>query len=108
MEAEERGNVLRSSDEASRWHAAIVARITRAWIPPPSLPAGVTCIVLVSQTPGGEVTGVRVESCSVEEPALNAALKESVETAVKRASPLPAPPNPALFEPNLKLIFAPK
>ena len=33
---------------------------------------------------------------------------ESVETAVYRASPLPAPPNPALFERNLRLIFAPQ
>jgi colicin import membrane protein len=104
MEAEERGNALRSSDEASRWHAAIVARITRAWIRPPSAQPGVTCVVLVSQTPAGEVTAARVESCSVND----AALSESVETAVKRASPLPAPPNPALFEPNLKLIFAPE
>jgi len=104
MEAEERGNALRGSDEANRWHAAIVARITRAWIAPPSARAGVTCIVLVSQDPGGEVTSARVESCSIDD----AALRESVETAVKRASPLPAPPNPALFERNLKLIFAPE
>jgi colicin import membrane protein len=104
LEAEERGNALRGSDEAARWHAAIVARITRAWIAPPSARAGVSCIVSVSQTTAGEVTAVRVESCSIDD----AALRESVETAVKRASPLPAPPNPALFEPNLKLIFAPE
>jgi colicin import membrane protein len=104
MEAEERGNALRGSDEANRWHAAIVARITRAWIAPPSARAGVSCIVSVSQTTAGEVTAVRVESCSIDD----AALRESVATAVNRASPLPAPPNPALFEPNLKLIFAPE
>ncbi len=104
MEREERGNALRGSDEAARWHAAIVARITRAWIAPPSARAGVSCIVAVSQTTAGEVTAVRVESCSIDD----AALKESVATAVERASPLPPPPNPALFEPNLKLIFAPE
>jgi colicin import membrane protein len=104
LEAEERGNALRGSDEAARWHAAIVARITRAWIAPPSARAGVSCIVSVSQTTAGEVQAVRVESCSIDD----AALRESVETAVKRASPLPSPPNPALFEPNLKLIFAPE
>ena len=104
LEAEERGNALRGSDEAARWHAAIVARITRAWIAPPSARAGVSCIVSVSQTTSGEVQAVRVESCSIDD----AALRESVETAVKRASPLPSPPNPALFEPNLKLIFAPE
>ena len=104
LDAEERGNALRNSDEANRWHAQIVARITRAWIRPPSAQPGITCIVLVSQVPGGEVTSVRVDSCSIND----AALRESVEAAVYRASPLPPPPNPALFERNLELTFAPQ
>jgi colicin import membrane protein len=104
LESEERGNQLRNSDEAARWHAQIVARITRAWIRPPSAQPGVTCIVLVGQVPGGEVTSVRVDSCSIND----AALRESVEAAVLRASPLPPPPNPALFERNLELTFAPQ
>ncbi len=104
MEAEERGNALRNSDKAARWHAAIVARIERAWIRPPSAQPGVTCIVSVSQVPGGEVTAVKVNSCSVAD----AALRESVEAAVLRASPLPPPPDPALFERNLELTFAPQ
>ncbi len=79
-------------------------RITRAWIRPPSAQPGITCIVLVSQVPGGEVTSVRVDSCSIND----AALRESVEAAVYRASPLPPPPNPALFERNLELTFAPQ
>jgi colicin import membrane protein len=104
LEAEERGNAIRNSDEAARWHAQIVARITRAWIRPPSAQPGITCIVAVSQVPGGEVTAVRVTSCSINDPAL----RESVEAAVYRASPLPSPPNPALFERNLELTFAPQ
>ena len=104
LEAEERGNAIRNSDQAARWHAAIVARIERAWIRPPSAQPGVTCIVSVSQVPGGEVTAVKVNSCSVPD----AALRESVEAAVLRASPLPPPPDPALFERNLELTFAPQ
>jgi colicin import membrane protein len=104
MEAEERGNALRTSDEASRWHAAIVARIQRAWIKPPSAQPGISCTVSVQQVPGGEVTSVRVDSCSGGD----AALRESVEAAVYRASPLPPPPDPRLFERNLILIFEPK
>jgi colicin import membrane protein len=104
LEAEERGNAIRNSDEAARWHAQIVARITRAWIRPPSAQPGVTCIVSVSQVPGGDVTAVQVKSCSINDPAL----RESVEAAVYRASPLPAPSNPALFERNLELTFAPE
>jgi colicin import membrane protein len=103
LEAEARGNAIRNSDEAARWQAQIVARITRAWIKPPSAQPGISCIVSVTQVPGGEVTAVRVNSCSIDD----AALRESVEAAVYRASPLPAPPDPALFERNLELTFAP-
>jgi colicin import membrane protein len=104
LEAEERGNAMRNSDEAARWHAQIVARVTRAWIKPPSAQPGISCIVSVTQVPGGEVTAVSVNSCSIND----AALRESVEAAVYRASPLPPPPDPALFERNLELTFAPQ
>jgi len=104
LEAEARGNAIRNSDEAARWQAQIVSRIERAWIKPPSAQPGISCIVSVTQVPGGEVTAVRVNSCSIND----AALRESVEAAVYRASPLPAPPDPALFERNLELTFAPK
>ena len=72
LEAEERGNALRNSDQANRWHAPIVAKIQRAWIRPPSARPGVTCIVSVKQVPGGEVTAVRVNSCSIDDAALRA------------------------------------
>lgn len=104
LEAEARGNAVRNSDAAARWHASIVAKIERAWIRPPSAQPGVSCIVSVTQVPGGEVTAVRVVSCSIND----AALSESVKDAVYRASPLPAPPDPAMFERNLELTFAPQ
>jgi len=104
LEAEERGNAVRNSDAAARWHASIVAKIERAWIRPPSAQPGVSCIVSVSQVPGGDVNAVRVISCTIND----AALSESVRDAVYRASPLPAPPDPAMFERNLELTFAPK
>jgi colicin import membrane protein len=106
LAAEERGNAARNSAEANRWHASIVARIERAWIKPASAVPGVTCVVVVSQVPGsqgGEVTSVKVSSCSVND----AALRESVEAAVLRASPLPGPPAGVPFERNLELTFAP-
>jgi colicin import membrane protein len=104
MEAEERGNAVRNSAQANQWYASIVAKIERAWIRPPSARPGVTCIVSVSQVPGGEVIAVEVNNCSIND----TALRESVEAAVLRASPLPSPPDPALFERNLELTFAPK
>jgi colicin import membrane protein len=106
LEAEERVNAARNSAEANRWHASMVAKIERAWIKPPSAVPGASCVVLVSQVPGaqgGEVTSVRVSSCSPND----AALRESVEAAVYRASPLPLPPSGVPFERNLELTFAP-
>lgn len=104
LEAEERAAAARNSEEAARWHAQIIARVTRAWIRPPAAVAGMSCTVLVSQVPGGEVTSVRVESCNPND----AAVRESVEAAVLRASPLPTPPSGVPFERNLRLIFAPE
>jgi colicin import membrane protein len=103
LEAEERGRALQNSDEAARWHAQIVAKIQRAWIRPASAQPGISCTVLVTQVPGGEVTSAKVDSCNGGD----AALRESVERAVLNASPLPSPPDPALFERNLELTFAP-
>jgi colicin import membrane protein len=103
LAAEERTSALQNSAEADRWHAAIVARIQRAWIKPPSAQAGIECIVRVTQVLDGEVTAVHVDSCTGGD----AALRDSVESAVYRASPLPSPPNPALFERNLILTFKP-
>jgi len=104
LEAEERGNQLRSGPEAARWISAISAKIARAWVRPPSARAGVTCIVSVRQVQGGEVTSVRVISCNVDD----AALRESVERAVYNASPLPPPSDPALFQSALDITFAPE
>jgi len=104
IEAEERGNAARNSDEAMRWHAQIVARIQQKWIKPVSAPAGISCIVSVTQVPGGEVTDVRVNSCSINDEAF----RQSVEDAVYRATPLPLPPASVPFERKLELTFAPK
>jgi colicin import membrane protein len=104
IEAEQRGDAARNSDDAMRWHAQITARIQRAWIKPPSARPGISCIVSVTQVQGGEVTAVHVNSCSIDD----AAFRESVEAAVYRASPLPTPPPGVPFERNLELTFAPQ
>lgn len=103
LEAEERASAMRTSGVANQWYAQIKARIERAWIRPPSARAGVSCDVSVTQVPGGEVVSVRVDSCTGGDDALRA----SVEAAVYRASPLPPPPDPSLFERNLQLVFRP-
>jgi colicin import membrane protein len=58
--------------------------------------------VRVTQVPGGVVTGVQIGSCNGD-----AAVRESIETAVYRASPLPSPTNPDVFERILTIHFHP-
>ena len=104
IEAEERGNAARNSDDAVRWRAQIAAKIQSKWKLPPSAVAGVECIVTVTQVPGGDVTDVRGIRCNVE----NAALVTSLENAVNGASPLPPPPAGVPFERILELTFKPQ
>ncbi len=82
--------------------AQIQARIQRAWIRPPSARAGLNCVVYVTQDPSGEVVSVRVGECNGDD-----IVRQSIETAVYRASPLPLPSDRSLFERNLRLNFKP-
>jgi colicin import membrane protein len=56
----------------------------------------------VTQVPGGEVTEVSVGKCNGDQ-----AVRESIKSAVYKASPLPAPPDAALFDRHLVIDFAP-
>ena len=102
LASEERAMAARAGGLGSQWAAAIQARIQRAWIRPASARTGLDCTVAVTQVPGGEVVAVRVLSCNGDE-----TVRQSIEAAVYRASPLPPPPDPALFERNLEVRFKP-
>jgi len=82
---------------------AIQQKIQRSWVRPASARPGLDCKVSVTQLPGGEVVSVRITSCNGDE-----AVERSIEAAVKRASPLPDPPVPSLFDRNLRLTFKPE
>lgn len=99
---EDRRNASRLAGLGAQWAQAIQARVQRAWIRPPSAKAGLDCIVAVTQVPGGTVVRAEVRTCNGDE-----AVRQSIEAAVFRASPLPPPPDPALFERNLELRFRP-
>lgn len=103
IQAEERAAAARASGQMNQYIAQIAARIERAWIRPPSARVGLECEVRVTQVPGGAVTGVQVGRCNGDE-----AVRQSIEAAVYRASPLPLPPDPALFERNLVITFRPE
>jgi colicin import membrane protein len=102
MADEEHRSAVESGPLRDSYIAKLRNRIQNAWIKPPSASVGLDCLVEVTQIPGGEVTGVRVTQCNGD-----AAARQSIENAVYRASPLPDPPDPALFERNFVFRFKP-
>jgi colicin import membrane protein len=99
---EEHVSAVEASPARAQYIARLSAAIQNAWIKPPSARAGLDCIVNITQIPGGEVTGAHVSQCNGD-----AAARQSIENAVLRASPLPPPPDPALFQRNLVIHFHP-
>ena len=102
LAAEEHADVARSGAALATWQSMIQAKITHAWLRPPTAKAGINCILNVTQVPGGEVTQVSIGACNGDQ-----AVRDSIEAAVYRASPLPPPPDPALFQRNLEITFKP-
>jgi colicin import membrane protein len=102
LAAEEHASAARSGPALANWQAQIAAKIERAWLRPPTARAGIQCMLDVTQVPGGEVTQVSIGDCNGDQ-----AVRESIEAAVYRASPLPPPPDPSLFDRHLKINFKP-
>lgn len=100
LEAQRSGrlNALRAQYERD-----IAQKVERNWPKPATAQPGWSCRVRVTQIPGGEVVGVEAISCNGD-----AVFKRSVETAVHRASPLPPPPDPALFDREILFTFKPE
>lgn len=100
--AEEHAQQVASGPLADQYRAALQNRIMHAWIKPAAARAGIDCLVKVTQVPGGEVTNAQVTKCNGD-----GAVRQSIENAVYRASPLPEPPDPSLFDRTLVLEFKP-
>ncbi len=103
MAEEERRREAEDAGLLAQYIAIIKQRVQRNWIRPPEAQAGLECEVFVSQIPGGEVVGVRFGNCNGDD-----VVRRSIESAVLRASPLPAPADPSLFERNLVFVFKPE
>ena len=82
---------------------AIQQRISRSWVRPPTATAGTECVVNIRQLPGGEVVSANVSTCNRGEE-----VRRSIEAAVHRASPLPAPKDPSVFDRDIRLTFRPE
>jgi colicin import membrane protein len=102
LAAEEQAKKARAGPALASWQSQIAAKINRAWLRPPTARAGIECMLNVTQVPGGEVTEVSIGACNGDQ-----AVRESIEAAVYRASPLPPPPDPALFDRHLRIDFKP-
>jgi colicin import membrane protein len=103
LEEEEGRSQAESAGLLNEYIALIEQRIVRNWNRPPSARPGLECRVRVVQTPGGTVLSVQIDQCNGDE-----AVRQSIEAAVMRSSPLPPPPDPRLFERNLLLVFKPE
>jgi hypothetical protein len=88
--------------EMAAYRFALVQKVLRNWARPASARAELDCLVAVRQTATGDVISADVVSCNGD-----AATERSIEAAVKKASPLPVPDNPVLFDPNLRFRFIP-
>jgi colicin import membrane protein len=100
--AEERLDAARASGAMSTWAQQIQARIQRAWLRPPTARPGINCTLYVTQAPGGVVLDAKLGACNGDD-----GVKQSILDAAYRASPLPAPSDPNLFERNLEVTFRP-
>ncbi len=100
LDAEEKRLAAMNAGLQERYVLSIRNQIYRNWAPPASARFGSECEVIVRQVPGGEVVGVSILRCDGDD-----ALRRSVEAAVFRASPLPLPPDPSVFDRNLRLIL---
>jgi colicin import membrane protein len=102
LAAEEHAQAARNGAAVANWASLIAEKITRNWLRPPTAKAGIDCMLNVTQVPGGEVTQVTIGEYNGDQ-----GVRESIEAAVYRASPLPPPPDPSLFDRNLKIEFKP-
>jgi colicin import membrane protein len=82
---------------------AIQQKIKRNWVRPANAEVGLECVISVQQTASGEVINVSFGSCNGD-----ATIRRSIEAAVFKASPLPAPRDPSVFDRDIRLTFRPE
>jgi hypothetical protein len=90
------------ADAEAAYLFAIQQRINRNWVKPPTATSGIECVVNIRQLPGGEVVSVSIGACNGD-----SVVRRSIEAAVHRASPLPAPADPSVFDRDIRLTFRP-
>jgi len=92
-----------NSGAMARYQFALKQKIMRNWIAPASALPGIECVIDVRQLRGGDVITATVGRCNGD-----AAVRRSIEAAVFKASPLPEPSDPNLFQRDLRITFKPE
>jgi colicin import membrane protein len=102
--AEEQGRMQAENAGLNNQYAALIEqRVYRNWNRPATARPGIECQIKVTQAPAGTVLSVEIGQCNGD-----AAVRQSIEAAVLRSSPLPPPPDARLFQRNILLIFKPQ
>ncbi len=101
MEAERRQNMI-DSGLLDEYKARIRQRIESNWVRPAATREDLVWVVLLDVLPGNEVDEIHFEQFNGTDTD-----RRSIEAAIRRSSPLPAPPEPELFERQLRLRYPP-
>ncbi len=102
---EQRRADARAQGEVERYKGLIRQKVSRHWNKPAGAAKGLQCTVRVRLVPGGEVLAAEVARSSGD-----AAFDRSVVNAVYKATPLPVPQEPKVFEyfREIEFVFSPE
>jgi len=81
----------------------IAAVVRGNWRRPSNVDKDVSCLIVVTQIPGGEIISYKVSKCTGDK-----AFQYSVERAVSKTSHLPTPPDPRVFDRVIRFTFTGK
>jgi len=93
----------RQGAEISIWGTELQAAIERVWSRPAGADTAVKCVLKINLSATGEVL-----SASIKTGSGNTLFDDSVIRAVYKASPLPLPRNPSVFQSIINITFIPK
>jgi colicin import membrane protein len=89
------------NDLAARYAAAIQSAVTNNWNRPDSASPGLRCSLSIVQIPGGDVISVTpMPPCNADQ-----ATRNSIEQAVRKASPLPYQGYEKVFQRSIRFNF---
>lgn len=93
QQVQEEAQSSQMQSEIDKYKALVISAIQNNWNYPDNATQDMTCLLQIKLGPGGVVLSVAVVQSSGNTP-----LDRSAEVAVYKASPLPVPADPALFD----------